>query len=167
MLFIRKVTLNFTHQEWIFTVYVDQAQSKSDGATRGASFTAGGGQTSLCRDEGVSTAQTGLSPRLQHSRSFTSHLTSLLLHSRTKKQKKMPLQSTLSGRSSGSSKAEVTQSDGKSFEQLRQECLQKGVLFEDPDFPATDSSLFFSQSVPVSIQWKRPTVCTCARAMLF
>uniref|UniRef100_A0A8C4HIH6 Calpain 9 n=1 Tax=Dicentrarchus labrax TaxID=13489 RepID=A0A8C4HIH6_DICLA len=49
-----------------------------------------------------------------------------------------------------------TQSDGKSFEQLRQECLQKGVLFEDPDFPATDSSLFFSQSVPVNIEWKRP-----------
>uniref|UniRef100_A0A8C4HJK9 Calpain 9 n=1 Tax=Dicentrarchus labrax TaxID=13489 RepID=A0A8C4HJK9_DICLA len=68
----------------------------------------------------------------------------------------MPLHSTLSGRSSGSTKAIDTQSDGKSFEQLRQECLQKGVLFEDPDFPATDSSLFFSQSVPVNIEWKRP-----------
>ncbi|CAF88000.1 unnamed protein product, partial [Tetraodon nigroviridis] len=89
--------------------------------------------------------------------SYTSHLTSLLLRSHWKKQKKMPLQSTLSGGSSGSSKAEITQSDGKSFEQLRQECLQKGVLFEDPDFPATDSSLFFSQRVPVAIEWKRPT----------
>uniref|UniRef100_A0A674PGD8 Calpain 9 n=1 Tax=Takifugu rubripes TaxID=31033 RepID=A0A674PGD8_TAKRU len=69
----------------------------------------------------------------------------------------MPLQSMLSGRGSGSSKAENTQSDGKSFEQLRQECLQKGILFEDPDFPATDSSLYFSQSVPVAIEWKRPT----------
>ncbi|KAM8772553.1 calpain-9 [Acanthopagrus schlegelii] len=66
----------------------------------------------------------------------------------------MPLQSTLSGR--GSTRAEDTQSNGKSFEQLRSECLQKGVLFEDPDFPATDSSLFFSQSVPVNIEWKRP-----------
>lgn len=71
----------------------------------------------------------------------------------------MPLQSTLSGRSSGSIKAEGTQSDGKTFEQLRQECLQSGVLFEDPDFPATDSSLYFSQSVPVQIEWKRPKVC--------
>ncbi|XP_070776150.1 calpain-9 isoform X2 [Enoplosus armatus] len=68
----------------------------------------------------------------------------------------MPLQSTLSGRGSGSIKAEDTQSDGKSFEELRHECLQKGVLFEDPDFPAVDSSLFFSQSVPVQIEWKRP-----------
>ncbi|KAM7008983.1 calpain-9 [Tautogolabrus adspersus] len=68
----------------------------------------------------------------------------------------MPLQSTLSGRGSGSLKAEDTQWDGKSFEELRQECLQRGVLFEDPDFPAVDSSLFFSQSCPVNIEWKRP-----------
>ncbi|XP_013882639.1 calpain-9 [Austrofundulus limnaeus] len=68
----------------------------------------------------------------------------------------MPLQSTLSGRSSSSIQAESTQWNGKTFEQLRQECLQKGVLFEDPDFPAADSSLYFSQSVPVQIQWKRP-----------
>ncbi|KAM6940481.1 calpain-9 [Xenentodon cancila] len=69
----------------------------------------------------------------------------------------MPLQSPPSGQSSGSVKAESTQWDGKSFEELRQECLKKGVLFEDPDFPAKDSSLFFSQTVPVQIEWKRPT----------
>uniref|UniRef100_A0A8C7Z1W4 Calpain 9 n=1 Tax=Oryzias sinensis TaxID=183150 RepID=A0A8C7Z1W4_9TELE len=68
----------------------------------------------------------------------------------------MPLQSTLSGKKSSSVQAESTQWDGKTFEQLRQECLQKGVLFEDPDFPAADSSLFFSQTIPVQIQWKRP-----------
>ncbi|XP_040001854.1 calpain-9 [Xiphias gladius] len=68
----------------------------------------------------------------------------------------MPLQSTLSGRGSGSAQAVDTQSDGKSFRELRRECLQEGVLFEDPDFPAADSSLFFSQSVPVQIEWKRP-----------
>lgn len=67
--------------------------------------------------------------------------------------------STLSGRNAGVKKALDTQSDGKSFEQLRHECLQKGVLFEDPDFPAADSSLFYSQSVPVNIEWKRPRVC--------
>uniref|UniRef100_A0A674P633 Calpain 9 n=1 Tax=Takifugu rubripes TaxID=31033 RepID=A0A674P633_TAKRU len=79
----------------------------------------------------------------------------------------MPLQSMLSGRGSGSSKAENTQSDGKSFEQLRQECLQKGILFEDPDFPATDSSLYFSQSVPVAIEWKRPTeICSNPKFIL-
>ncbi|KAM8842336.1 calpain-9 [Synchiropus picturatus] len=66
----------------------------------------------------------------------------------------MPLQSTLSGR--GSTRPIDTQADGRSFEELRQECLQRGVLFEDPDFPAADESLFFSQSVPVSFEWKRP-----------
>uniref|UniRef100_A0AAQ6AKU0 Calpain 9 n=1 Tax=Amphiprion ocellaris TaxID=80972 RepID=A0AAQ6AKU0_AMPOC len=66
----------------------------------------------------------------------------------------MPLQSTLSGRRS--IKAENTQYDGRSFEELRHECLQNGVLFEDPDFPAADSSLYYSQSVPVNIEWKRP-----------
>uniref|UniRef100_A0A8C1NFF9 Calpain 9 n=1 Tax=Cyprinus carpio TaxID=7962 RepID=A0A8C1NFF9_CYPCA len=60
---------------------------------------------------------------------------------------------------SGSKKAalvESTQADGKTFEQLRQECLQKGKLFEDPDFPAVDDSLFYSQRVPVNFEWKRP-----------
>ncbi|KAM9314349.1 calpain-9 [Pholidichthys leucotaenia] len=68
----------------------------------------------------------------------------------------MPLHSNLSGKGSCPTKAKETQSDGKSFEQIRQECLRNGVLFEDPDFPATDSSLFFSQNVPVNIEWKRP-----------
>uniref|UniRef100_A0A673GF00 Calpain-9-like n=1 Tax=Sinocyclocheilus rhinocerous TaxID=307959 RepID=A0A673GF00_9TELE len=53
-------------------------------------------------------------------------------------------------------KVNSTQADGKTFEQLRLECLQKGKLFEDPDFPAVDDSLFFSQRVPVNFEWKRP-----------
>ncbi|XP_062866950.1 calpain-9 [Trichomycterus rosablanca] len=52
--------------------------------------------------------------------------------------------------------AESTQADGRTFEQLRQECLQRKKLFEDPDFPAIESSLFFSESVPVNFEWKRP-----------
>uniref|UniRef100_A0A3Q3XLC8 Uncharacterized protein n=1 Tax=Mola mola TaxID=94237 RepID=A0A3Q3XLC8_MOLML len=55
-------------------------------------------------------------------------------------------------------------SDGKSFKQLREECLQEGVLFEDPDFPATESSLFYSQSFPVQVEWKRPReICNSPR----
>lgn len=71
----------------------------------------------------------------------------------------MPVQSSLSG--SRPIQAEPTQSSGKTFEQLRSECLQRGVLFEDPDFPAQDSSLFYSQSAPVNFEWKRPKeVCS-------
>uniref|UniRef100_A0A8C2Q9Y8 Calpain 9 n=1 Tax=Cyprinus carpio TaxID=7962 RepID=A0A8C2Q9Y8_CYPCA len=60
---------------------------------------------------------------------------------------------------SGSGQATLvnsTQADGKTYEQLRLECLQKGKLFEDPDFPAIGDSLFFSQRVPVNFEWKRP-----------
>uniref|UniRef100_A0AAQ4RE57 Calpain 9 n=1 Tax=Gasterosteus aculeatus aculeatus TaxID=481459 RepID=A0AAQ4RE57_GASAC len=87
-----------------------------------------------------------------------SHSTRRLSLSVSPLQQTMPLQSTLSGRGSGAGpeRAEDTQSDGKSFEELRHECLQKGVLFEDQDFPAADSSLYFSESVPVNIEWKRP-----------
>ncbi|XP_069806781.1 calpain-3 isoform X2 [Dendropsophus ebraccatus] len=44
----------------------------------------------------------------------------------------------------------------KNFEQLRDKYLQKKVLFEDWDFPANDSSLFYSQKLPVKFEWKRP-----------
>uniref|UniRef100_A0A8C8BRU1 Calpain 9 n=1 Tax=Otus sunia TaxID=257818 RepID=A0A8C8BRU1_9STRI len=47
---------------------------------------------------------------------------------------------------------------GKSYEELRQECLHRGVLFEDPDFPACNSSLFFSEKPPIPFIWKRPGV---------
>lgn len=54
--------------------------------------------------------------------------------------------------------ARGTHSSGKAFEELKQECLSRGVLFEDPDFPACNSSLFFSEKPPVPFIWKRPGV---------
>ncbi|XP_043861302.1 calpain-9 [Dromiciops gliroides] len=47
-------------------------------------------------------------------------------------------------------------SSGQTYEQLRQECLQRGILFEDKDFPANNSSLFFSERPPIPFVWKRP-----------
>ncbi|XP_041324565.1 calpain-9 isoform X3 [Pyrgilauda ruficollis] len=52
--------------------------------------------------------------------------------------------------------ARGTHSSGKGYEQLKQECLRRGVLFEDPDFPACNSSLFFSENPPIPFIWKRP-----------
>uniref|UniRef100_A0A2K5CEU5 Calpain-9 n=1 Tax=Aotus nancymaae TaxID=37293 RepID=A0A2K5CEU5_AOTNA len=52
--------------------------------------------------------------------------------------------------------ARTTHSSGQSFEQLRQECLQRGTLFEDADFPASNSSLFYSERPQVPFVWKRP-----------
>ncbi len=31
-------------------------------------------------------------------------------------------------------------------------------LFEDPEFPATNSSLYYSQSPPFGVRWLRPKV---------
>ncbi|XP_068250069.1 calpain clp-1-like isoform X2 [Palaemon carinicauda] len=42
------------------------------------------------------------------------------------------------------------------FYSIRQQCLDEGTLFEDPDFPAQDSSIFFSRSPPKPFEWKRP-----------
>ncbi|XP_019521375.1 PREDICTED: calpain-9 isoform X2 [Hipposideros armiger] len=52
--------------------------------------------------------------------------------------------------------ARGTHSSGQSFEQLRQECLQKGILFQDADFPANNTSLFYSERPQVPFEWKRP-----------
>ncbi|XP_021382876.2 calpain-9 isoform X2 [Lonchura striata] len=52
--------------------------------------------------------------------------------------------------------ARGTHSSEKDYEQLKQECLRRGVLFEDSDFPACNSSLFFSENPPIPFVWKRP-----------
>lgn len=49
------------------------------------------------------------------------------------------------------------------YEELRDQCLEAGTLFQDPSFPAIPSSLGFKELGPHSsktqgIQWKRPTV---------
>ncbi|XP_035737794.1 calpain-A-like isoform X5 [Vespa mandarinia] len=42
------------------------------------------------------------------------------------------------------------------FNALRLECLQTGRLFEDPEFLAADSSLYFSKRPDRYIEWRRP-----------
>ncbi|XP_072842329.1 calpain-3 [Pogona vitticeps] len=44
----------------------------------------------------------------------------------------------------------------KTYHELHKKCLEKKVLYEDPDFPANDTSLFYSQKLPVKFEWKRP-----------
>ncbi|XP_033222734.1 calpain-B-like [Belonocnema kinseyi] len=40
--------------------------------------------------------------------------------------------------------------------ELRRECLSSGCLFEDPEFPANDSSIYFSKRPDRYIEWRRP-----------
>ncbi|XP_041356011.1 calpain-5-like isoform X2 [Gigantopelta aegis] len=44
---------------------------------------------------------------------------------------------------------------GQTYAKLKKGCVKKGVLFEDPEFPANNKSLFFSK-VDNDIEWKRP-----------
>ncbi|KAJ7413484.1 Calpain-3 [Willisornis vidua] len=44
----------------------------------------------------------------------------------------------------------------KTYEELHKKCLEKNILYEDPDFPPNESSLFYSQKSPVKFEWKRP-----------
>lgn len=46
----------------------------------------------------------------------------------------------------------------KTFLELRDKYVKKKVIFEDPLFPANDSSLFYSHKLPMKIEWKRPSV---------
>ena len=48
--------------------------------------------------------------------------------------------------------------DGQTYEEIRDACLKAGTLFEDPEFPAVDTSIFFSKRPPRPFQWKRPGV---------
>lgn len=48
--------------------------------------------------------------------------------------------------------------DGRSFADIKRECLEEKKLFEDPEFPADDSSLFFKQKPRIKFVWKRPHV---------
>ncbi|RDD43006.1 Calpain-B [Trichoplax sp. H2] len=42
------------------------------------------------------------------------------------------------------------------YQKIKLDCLNNGQLFEDPTFPPTDATLFFSQKPPRRFVWKRP-----------
>ena len=44
----------------------------------------------------------------------------------------------------------------QSYDALKREYLRTGRLFEDPLFPATDKSMFYTQPVPTGAKWRRP-----------
>ena len=50
------------------------------------------------------------------------------------------------------------QLEGKTYTEIRDQCLREGRLFEDPDFPAVDASIFYSRTPPRPFEWKRPSV---------
>ncbi|KAM9728773.1 calpain-5 isoform 1-T1 [Menidia menidia] len=46
--------------------------------------------------------------------------------------------------------------EGQQYSTLKRQCLQSGLLFEDPRFPAIDHSLFYQGNRIGRVVWKRP-----------
>ncbi|XP_064015484.1 calpain-6 isoform X3 [Pogoniulus pusillus] len=42
------------------------------------------------------------------------------------------------------------------YHELKEQCIQQKQLFEDPEFPASDESLFYQSAPPRKVEWKRP-----------
>ena len=59
-----------------------------------------------------------------------------------------------------------TRVPAQDYEKLRRQCIAKGSMFEDPYFPADDSSLFYSQKLPFKPEWKRPGVSLPSSTLL-
>lgn len=50
--------------------------------------------------------------------------------------------------------------NNQSYDNIKKMCLEEGILFEDPEFPAQDDSIFFSRAPNRPFVWKRPAVST-------
>ncbi|KAI4537377.1 hypothetical protein MG293_012240 [Ovis ammon polii] len=46
--------------------------------------------------------------------------------------------------------------EDQNYSALKRACLRRKVLFEDPNFPATDDSLYYKGSPGPTVRWKRP-----------
>ncbi|NXU53593.1 CAN5 protein, partial [Turnix velox] len=42
------------------------------------------------------------------------------------------------------------------YHELKGQCIQQRQLFRDPEFPASDESLFYQSAPPRKVEWKRP-----------
>ncbi|XP_034539001.1 calpain-5-like [Notolabrus celidotus] len=42
------------------------------------------------------------------------------------------------------------------YAELKRNCIKDKTLFEDPEFPANNSSLYFRKPIPGYVEWKRP-----------
>lgn len=52
--------------------------------------------------------------------------------------------------------------EDQNYSALKRACLRRKVLFEDPNFPATDDSLYYKGAPGPTVRWKRPKVSVCS-----
>ena len=46
----------------------------------------------------------------------------------------------------------------QSYDEIVKECKKSGRKFEDPEFEASNTSIYFSKEPPKPFEWKRPGV---------
>ena len=63
-------------------------------------------------------------------------------------------------RVSSSTDKKIIPFKNQQYENLRNECLRSGRLFEDPLFEAVNKNIFYSEYIPHGTQWKRPKEIT-------
>lgn len=52
------------------------------------------------------------------------------------------------------------------YDRIRRQCFKRAELWEDPDFAATQASVFYHQSPPCQFVWKRPKEITSQAAFI-
>uniref|UniRef100_A0A453Z3Q7 Calpain n=1 Tax=Anopheles quadriannulatus TaxID=34691 RepID=A0A453Z3Q7_ANOQN len=73
-------------------------------------------------------------------------------HGRRRRNKFKDVTAELGDRNAG----QRSSFDVQDFYQIRQQCLDNGTLFEDPEFPASASSLMYSKRPDRHYEWLRP-----------
>ncbi|KFB50194.1 hypothetical protein ZHAS_00018260 [Anopheles sinensis] len=73
-------------------------------------------------------------------------------HGRRRRNRFKDVSAELGERSSGARSGY----DVQDFYQIRQQCLENGTLFEDPEFPASSASLMYSKRPDRHYEWLRP-----------
>ena len=58
-------------------------------------------------------------------------------------------------------------SSNSDYENIVRHCLKTEQLWEDPEFPAVQSSVFYHQTPPFTFQWKRPHVSRLLHILKF
>ena len=94
---------------------------------------------------------------ISHTQVYTSFLTNIVGAPFGGKYKSP--RADLYSRSSSSSTPSRGFSGAQSLAKIREELLRDGRLFEDPEFPADEQSLFPSGRALKKLVWKRPFVC--------
>ena len=94
-----------------------------------------------------------------HTQVYSSFLTNLNLVGAPFSGKFKSPRADLYSRTSSSSTPSRGFSGTQSLEKIREELVRDGRLFEDPEFPADEQSLFRSGRSVKKLVWKRPFVC--------